>query len=1633
MKTITHSFKRLLSADGFKNPNLIAAKWMTVCVLMAGWLATSPVATARPTFSGSAVYPAGGIHNYGIAVGDFNGDGRPDLATVSVISHEVFVFINRGGGNFDAAVSFPSDNPARQLQAVAVGDMNGDGKLDLVAVDGTLEAVVVFLGRGDGTFSEGRGFPCGSANNRYLALADFDEDGHLDVISVSGGTSVIPAAASLLRGNGDGTLRPASTFLWPTSDPDAVGSGVAVADLNRDGHADVVIADAFNPTIVFLGHGDGTFGPGLTIPADPGAWRALTIADLNRDGIPDIIGVAPVRGSGSGYLPKVVAALGHGDGTFAAAVQFSLQYNLLAGIAVADFDGGGPDIAVTGYDGQVEILLGRGDGTFGDGSFREPNETYFLGGPRADNLLAADLNGDGLPDLAVATQEASTLSSGLITFKNTTIPRIGHLRMLTPPTAQVGGRTSATVMAYDQFDRLFEDYRGTVEFLTSDSSPCTRLPHNYNFDASDAGIHTFDQEVTLMSIGAQTLTVKDSASPLVQDTETILLSGGLTVTTLADVVAEEGQVSLREAIQRANALARLADNPAIITFNICAAGPGPLVIKPLSELPALHSRTVIDGFSQPGANPNTLEVGEDAVWRIVLDGEFAGAAAVGLTLETPVEVRGLEIRQFSGGGITAHKGGGAIIQGNYIHDNLVHGILLQQGNSLVGGPSPEDRNIISGNQTTGIWAGNDISGNVGHRIQGNYIGTDTQGLETVAGHALGGIVIAGCSNTVIGGASERERNVISGNTGPGIVITGNAQDAVIRANYIGLNANGDASLGNPIGMVVSNALRTVIGGSKFADGNVISGNLLHGLILARDARETLVRANRLGTKASGGGPLPNGGDGIVVLANASDTQIGGGTAAAANIISANQANGIRLSGGNHTQILGNLIGTAIGGLGPLGNFGAGIAIGPDSEVPGAPDNNFIGTIAPGTGNVIAYNSQAGVLAKTGFKNSIRGNSIYSNVGLGIDLGGDGFSPNDPGDGDSGPNEMQNSPVVTSAVSDGATLRLAGTFNGAPGVSLNIDIYWSLQCHATGFGEGRIYLGSDTITTDPTGYAGFSNSFAVTVPVGAVVTATATTTLGNSSEFSPCLPVGSGGFFPRFDGLDYRELGSAIATPASDTIEVSNIGSSGDDGVEVKLGGAGGWRTEFLWPPLTDSFHLSVDMTGQSGGNSDQPFGSAFYDVKAGLGSLVVDFAALHSLKSKIELRDMDGVTIAIGNMDNAAPLHFSTTTTSFAGDGLGIVPVKLSTFGGSRGVSICLEFSEDVFIDNLPATVKQSPDSAHLRTIWLTAMAGQPVQNLSGVTIRAGLPPPPKGGQGNSFQMVHWDLLAFGYFHHPGGANILAKTGTLPEDFSLRLQNPVVGGLVTSVIEVKPASGGRFNWLEFSPSDLPTDSTLGISFQGFTGGSNGGHNKPVSGLTLRSTNPGIALTGTMGAWNGALVRVQILRQGRLVFDELRPLNQPLGALSGWPTGVEAGNSDDSSIYGILIGLLFPAEHPAVFTTGKASYEGDTIRVSAGQPTEPMRYLESFTLGFNLNQITILGEGAAPATLPPLGVRSNKGDTCFVFSSEAGRRYRLLSSGVPNPAVWNPASTFVGEGTSQVIPIPPSPKGDGAQFFRLWAE
>jgi hypothetical protein len=381
----------------------------------AAWERQASQASQAPLFLPPVNYLAGPGGPASIAVADVNGDGIPDLIVANCIGSgdqpcggegAVGVLLGKGDGTFQPVVTY--DAGKYGSMSVAVGDLNGDGKPDLVVANPCTTqffplncpsdgSVTVLLGKGDGTFQSGVAYDSGGISAQSVALADFDGDGNLDVVVANLGF-ITGRAITLLRGNGDGTLQPAVTL------GDTAGF-VTTADVNGDGRADIVFLGTspffqpFESVGVLLGNGDGTFQPGVTYSTGATDPNWVAVADVNHDGKPDLVVSnlcqAITRFNCGGIPPGEVGILiGHGDGTFDPVVLYSSGGHFATSVAVADINGdGNADVVVGNLNSStVGVLLGNGDGTF------QP-ATTFKAGLHPYVLAVADLNRDGRPDI----------------------------------------------------------------------------------------------------------------------------------------------------------------------------------------------------------------------------------------------------------------------------------------------------------------------------------------------------------------------------------------------------------------------------------------------------------------------------------------------------------------------------------------------------------------------------------------------------------------------------------------------------------------------------------------------------------------------------------------------------------------------------------------------------------------------------------------------------------------------------------------------------------------------------------------------------------------------------------------------------------------------------------------------------------------------------------------------------------------------------------------------------------------------------------------------------------------------------------------------------------------------------------
>lgn len=317
-----------------------------------------------------------------VAIGDLNGDGKPDLVVPNYDATDISVLLGNGDGTFNTQIFIVGTSPV----SVAIADLNGDSKPDLAVANSSDNTISVLLGNGDGTFGAASNFAVGTLP-LSVAIADLNSDGKPDIVTANGGNTV-----SVLLGNGDGTFASASNLA-------VVGApySVVVADMNGDGKPDIATANnGGNNVSVLLGNGNGSFGS-VSNFAVGGNPRSIATGDLNGDGKPDLV-------TANNSSDNVSVLLGNGNGTFGTASNFAVGTGPIS-VAVGDVNGDGKsDVAVVNVtDETVSVFLGNGDGTFGTAS-------NFAPGSVPVSVAIGYLDGDGKPDLAVANSGENTVA-----------------------------------------------------------------------------------------------------------------------------------------------------------------------------------------------------------------------------------------------------------------------------------------------------------------------------------------------------------------------------------------------------------------------------------------------------------------------------------------------------------------------------------------------------------------------------------------------------------------------------------------------------------------------------------------------------------------------------------------------------------------------------------------------------------------------------------------------------------------------------------------------------------------------------------------------------------------------------------------------------------------------------------------------------------------------------------------------------------------------------------------------------------------------------------------------------------------------------------------------------------------------
>jgi VCBS repeat protein/centrosomal CEP192-like protein len=443
-----------------------------------------------------------GLGDRGVT-GDFNRDGRADIA---IFSNNLDVLLGDGTGKFSLAHTYALPLP---FDAVTTTDLRGAGKLDLVATshDPTTQDWIlnVILGNGDGSFGSPTAFPQGVVGPvTSLAFADFNGDHKLDLAVISGGQLTV------FLGNGDGTFASPMSFF-----AGSVPTSLVTADFNNDGIVDVAVSSSAG-TGILLGKGDGTFQPATFPLSGVGTVAAV---DLNGDGNVDLIAFDEVL-------------LGNGNGTFKAPLP--VKQPIGGNVSLVDFDGDGKlDLVSTdgAASGGVLVSLGHGDGTFGDPITIQPHDSKIVYRRTADGfILVADFNGDGRPDLAI------DVDSGVVTLLNTSAPPAPDFlisaSVLSPATVAPGSSATSTVTVTS-----VGGFKGAVALS------CTGLPSGANCSFSPSSVPSASGTASLtMSTAASTpqgtypVLIVGTSTALIHEcviTLTVATSAGATTASLA--------------------------------------------------------------------------------------------------------------------------------------------------------------------------------------------------------------------------------------------------------------------------------------------------------------------------------------------------------------------------------------------------------------------------------------------------------------------------------------------------------------------------------------------------------------------------------------------------------------------------------------------------------------------------------------------------------------------------------------------------------------------------------------------------------------------------------------------------------------------------------------------------------------------------------------------------------------------------------------------------------------------------------------------------------------------------------------------------------------------------------------------
>ncbi len=1004
---------------------------------------------------------------------------------------------------------------------------------------------------------------------QWLTVGDIDADGHLDAIIAATGDD------HLYWLSGDGTGRLASPRPWTL--PGTVTALVAGDMNRRDGISDLAIGimGPDGPEVLIFESPQGVpYNPPETVRL-PGPSVAMAIARLDGDEFGDLAIVGRDEDSDESYLVIVHGRhwrWSSGGGTERASTimidRLSFPSTLRSMVTghFLDDESDSSQLALLADEGSILIV---------DWDENSPEEwrTGILAGDvpsRAAHLLAASISGLPTDDLVLMDErhrQLHLLIGSTVAWEGGDVSRVSSFPRGRAPAFFFLAAPPVTALPM----RLNADALSDLVVLTNDATaPTIVLTQPMATFIVDSMGDGSDENLSdgLCDDGTGHCTLRAAIEQANAHPGPDLIAFDLpeadiptikprrALPPITDPVTIDGTTQPAGRVE----LDGSAAGAAVDGFRIVA---GRSVIRGL----VIH-RFDDDGIEIVSRGGNIIEgniIGVDATGTKALGNSFTGIHVIDSANNmiggtAPGAGNIISGNRFHGIELTGPNARDNRIQGNLIGTdatgtsvvgNLFAGVFINDApGNIIGGTTAGARNIISGN-----WDGIRITGAraTGNVIQGNFIGTEIGGRR-VLGNAGDGVCIADAPGNTIGGPSPRARNIIAGNNARGVFITGHrAQGNVIHGNFIGTDHTGTRTLPNATGILINEASQNVVGGTRSGARNVVSGNGDGICIIGSGATSNLIGGNFIGTDATGRSILGNSQDGIII-------DRAPGNTIRQNVISGNNARGIFLFGREAADNLieENFIGTDVTGTMGLSNLFHGIFInnaprnairrnvissnnligvliyGPQakrnqlgenligidatrSEAMGNAVGIFVAESAShniiGAANVIAFNGGDGVFIESGTGNTVTSNSIFSNAGLGINLGADRVTPNDDmagrEDADAGANNLQNFPVLHEITAEDTLLHITYSITSTPGNShypIRVEFF-----KADASGQGQQYLGADVYTSADRIDGGIKRvSFKVesALRAGDWIVATATDQDGNTSEFCPPVKVQS---------------------------------------------------------------------------------------------------------------------------------------------------------------------------------------------------------------------------------------------------------------------------------------------------------------------------------------------------------------------------------------------------------------------------------------------------------------------------------------------------------------------------------------------